>query len=171
MRKGPVRVVLTMALLIGWAGAVWGSESSRPVDALGSLAFDRTAEYTLGQNLPRRSGSHSEYGVRVKAQGGVLDITYAGAAGDGDWHLAAYAWVPDPTAQTQGGPDNPDPDPPTVPGTHEGATKSSTFRIGDWEYTIRYEYTVRDGVPGWHIIEFTAVYTPKGSVPGTQHPN
>ena len=167
MRKRPLPFALACMLM---PFAVWGGgERSAPLDMYGQMAVEQVSELVGHYALPTHSDHRVEHGVDVQIGGGTLAIVYGASGDDSMWHVVSYQWTYEAgaTAKNGGPPDDPNPNPPTG-GGNLGDHQTHTFQIGDWEYTIRYEFTVRDGVLGWHITSFSSTYKPKRP-PGPPH--
>lgn len=142
-----------------------------PADELGSIAWNSMAARSGEQALPTQRRSSVERTIHTSAPGGTLSITFGAQAGESVWTLRGYAWhrdvsldeaeagSPEVTTSGDGAPENPDPNPPTHDGT-PGDTSTNVFQLGQWRYTVKYSYGVRDGVLGWHVDSIESIYNP-----------
>lgn len=161
--------LFALACMLG-STVVWGDEErDLPADAYGQMAVGQLSERVGHRILPEQRDHYVEHGVSIPVDGGTLAVVYGASGGDAAWHVVSYQWVYEAGTRAKNGgpPDDPNPNPPTGNG-HPGDHQTHFFRIGDWEYTIRYEFMVQDGVLGWHITSFSSVYKPR-TPPGPPH--
>lgn len=167
--------VFVLALLLALPIIASAQIQVPPADELGAIAWSVMQDRANEQALPTRLSSSVARTIHVAAPGGTLSVTFGASAGDGSWMLQSYAWRHDrsdeekgaaavPGASTSGtsgsgAPENPDPNPPGYHGT-PGDTARNSFRLGNWRYTVRYTYGVRDGVLGWHVDSIEATDDP-----------
>lgn len=164
--------VAALALLLALPIIAHAQIQVPPADELGAIAWNSMAARSGEQALPALRRSSTERTIHAPAPGGTLSITFDAHAGDTVWTLRSYSWhrdaslneemaatEPGNTTSDSGEPENPDPHPPTHQAT-QGDKITNVFQLGQWRYTIKYSYSVRDGVLGWHVDNIESIYSP-----------
>ncbi|MEB2314883.1 MAG: hypothetical protein OZ919_02180 [Xanthomonadaceae bacterium] len=163
--------VAALALLLALPIIAHAQIQVPPADELGAIAWNSMAARSGEQALPALRRSSVERTIHTSAPGGTLSVTFGAQGGETTWTLRGYAWQRDvpvdeaevaaPEAATSGNdaPENPDPAPPTHHGT-PGDTSTNVFQLGQWRYTVKYSYGVREGVLGWHVDSIESIYNP-----------
>lgn len=155
------KTLLGLALAACISTSAMAGNDQTGLDAFAQYAIDHAPEDV--EDLRAEPDFSSTYGMTFEVFGGSLTATYGGDP-KGGWLLISYTYEPGPgeaRSSPSGAPDVPDPDPPTQPNS-EGATRVSTWSVGNWHYTAHYTYGVRDGVLGWHLDSMSAEYKPQG---------